>query len=381
MVSKDRKWPKSVSRSQNRKTKKWSLKTENGQNRSQKAKINIKTHQTAISLHMEVNNMKGSVKWQINQIFYESGINQIGQSKHQAKEALKTKLSGKSPVTWHVIGQNIGIFSYKTADNYREIWRQVASFAKENYKIRDVQKIDGQHIKEFIQSKIEKQVSLSMYQQYVAALYKFEMALNGYAQKHNTGNTYDFKQQIQETNSSAYQTLIKNKNERNYENPSTLIDHIKNDEHKLVAKIQYESGCRVSECTHLSLKNLKGLGNDPVTGEQKGVLYIEKAKGGKNGFKYVSVETYQKLEERLNAESSGKMSVNNGEYRNSLKKAAIKTDQQYTGSHGLRWNFAQERYEKILELTKNEAETLALVSKELFHERLNITKHYLSSAG
>ena len=363
------------------KNQKWSLKTENGQNRSQKAKINIKTHQTAVSLHMEVNNMKGSVKWQINQIFYESGINQIGQSKHQAKEALKTKLSGKSPVTWHVIGQNIGIFSYKTADNYREIWRQVASFAKENYKIRDVQKIDGQHIKEFIQSKIEKKVSLSMYQQYVAALYKFEMALNGYAQKHNTGNAYDFKQQIQETKSSAYQTLIRNKNERNYENPSTLIDHIKNDEHKLVAKIQYESGCRVSECTHLSLKNLKGLGNDPVTGEQKGVLYIEKAKGGKNGFKYVSVETYQKLEERLNAESSGKMSVNNGEYRNSLKKAAIKTDQQYTGSHGLRWNYAQERYEKILELTHNEAETLALVSKDLFHERLNITKHYLSSAG
>ena len=45
--------------------------------------------------------------------------------------------------------------------------------------------------------------------------------------------------------------------------------------------------------------------------------------------------------------------MNNDEYRKSLKKAAIKTEQQYTGSHGLRWNYAQERYEKILRINRD----------------------------
>ena len=62
----------------------------------------------------------------------------------------------------------------------------------------------------------------------------------------------------------------------------------------------------------------------------------------------------------------------------SLKEAAQTTNQEYQGSHGLRWNFARERFYKIQligGLTYDQA--LQQVSWEMKHERASITEHYL----
>lgn len=323
--------------------------------------------------------MKGSIKWQVDQIFYKSGINKIGESKHSAKEHIKSGLESKNQkATWHVMGKNLGIYSYRTADIYRDVWRQIGKYVKENYKIRDLRNINGDHIKSYLQSKVENRVAHNTFAQYSSAIEKFETALNGFSEKNGDGFKYDFSNSIKEIRNEAHHQLERFNGSREYENPKALIENIKNEEHKLVAKIQLESGCRVSECTYLSMKNMKGIGHDPVTKEEKGIIFITQSKGGKSGEKYVSPETYKELFIKIQTSVDGRFNINNGSYRDSLKKASELSNQNYTGSHGLRWNFAQDRFNEVQnDGVLNNQEALYQVSSELFHERADITKHYL----
>ena len=71
------------------------------------------------------------------------------------------------------------------------------------------------------------------------------------------------------------------------------------------------------------------------------------------------------------------MSFKKAAYLKHLKSAAEISKQQYNGSHGLRWDFAQERM-KILQKTGLLYEQcLTIVSQEMGHERADITLHYL----
>lgn len=323
--------------------------------------------------------MRGNINYQVQEIYNKSGIKQIGESKHSAKEDVRKILSEKQvTATWHEIGKQIGIFSYKTADAYRAVWKQIGAHAKAEFKVKDMEKLELKHIQSYLESKIEKGVAHSTFSQYSAAIEKLESALNGYAEKNNTGNTYKFSEGIKNAREEAHNTLERFIGCRAYDNPKEMIDAIENPIHKLVAQIQLESGSRISECTYLNKDNLRGIKNDPVTGQKKGVFFVEQAKGGKSGEKYVSTETYKKLEEEIEKAAEGRFIVKDDTYRNSLKTASEKTNQDYNGSHGLRWNFARDRFQEVQrdgKLSYEDAKTQ--VSREMLHERDEITKHYL----
>jgi hypothetical protein len=76
---------------------------------------------------------------------------------------------------------------------------------------------------------------------------------------------------------------------------------------------------------------------------------------------------------------NGLFKIDKDAYRDSLKAAAKATGQQYDirSSHGLRWNFAQERFNTLQEFGKTYDQALAQGSQELGHERAEITLHYL----
>ena len=72
------------------------------------------------------------------------------------------------------------------------------------------------------------------------------------------------------------------------------------------------------------------------------------------------------------------MEFDKNDYREALKKAALESSQDYTGSHGLRWNFARDRMEELSEKTDmTYEEKLQEISWEMGHERADITVHYL----
>jgi len=89
----------------------------------------------------------------------------------------------------------------------------------------------------------------------------------------------------------------------------------------------------------------------------------------------VAPQTYQKIADHI--QQNGNLKVNVDGYRQPLKTAAHASAQFYNGSHGLRWNFAQQRFAELQAAGKSYEKSLGAVSAELGHNRIEITTHYL----
>ena len=55
--------------------------------------------------------------------------------------------------------ERLGIYSYSTADAYRDVWKQVLSFAKREFSVKDIEKLNEEivHISQHL--KLEQGVS------------------------------------------------------------------------------------------------------------------------------------------------------------------------------------------------------------------------------
>ena len=313
--------------------------------------------------------MRGSIKWQVNEVF--KAISKIGHSKHLDKEIARN-FGAK---TWHDVGKNIGIYSYRTLDVYRDVAKQLMSYVKLEFGIKDIEKLTGEHVKSFLEYKVEQGVTFSTFQQYAAACEKLEVALNRYSEVNDRGNYYSFESDLKQVREVAKDVLEKTNPVRAYENPKDLIKNLTENEHFLIAKLQYEAGARLHEASLIKRDQLKGLDKDSFTGREIGKIGIQ-GKGGYVRDINVSADTYRELENHI--KENGFFGVDKDAYRADLKAAAEKSGQDYTGSHGLRWNFAQERFNELQEkgnLTYEQA--LKQVSEEMGHHRADITEHYL----
>ena len=314
--------------------------------------------------------MRGSIKWQVNQVF--ASINNIGQSKHESKEIARAD----GAKTWHDIGKSIGVHSYATLDDYRAIARQCMSFCKENFGLKDIEKLNGEYVAEFLNAKLESGLAKSSLQKYSAALEKLEVALNRYAEQHNTGKEYQFDEAIKEVREAVYATRESQDSSRYIENVQEKIGKIENQAHQLAAKMQYEGGARRDEIgagkyNQLTEKNLQGIKTDPKTGKEVGTVSVQ-GKGGKIREIHVSPETYRQLEQYIQKHEQFK--INYHAYRNELKSAI---GPEYTGTHGLRWAYAQDRFQELQASGRSFEQALQDVSVELGHNRPDITEHYL----
>lgn len=241
--------------------------------------------------------------------------------------------------------------------------------------MKDIEKLTGEHVKSFLEYKIEKGISYRTFQQYAAAIEKLEVALNRYSEVNNRGNFYSFESYIREVREVAKEILERTNPTRAYENPKDLIKNLTESEHFLMAKMQYEGGARLHEVSLIKQEQLKGIDMDPFTGKEIGKIEV-KGKGGYVRDINVSADTYRQVENHIR--EKGVFKVDKDAYRADLKSAAEKSEQDYTGSHGLRWNFAQERFNELQEkgnLTYEQA--LKQVSEEMGHHRADITEHYL----
>jgi len=316
--------------------------------------------------------MRGSINYQVNLVFVKSSIFQPGESKHFAKGSAR-EAGAKS---WSDLGKELKIYSYRTAESYKDSWHQAAHWCKENLGIRDVEKLRGDHIRAFLESKIADGVKHSTFQREAAALSKFENALNMFAAQTGKEGGYNFREAIREVRQEAAQILDRTVETRAYESPNSLISSILNDSYRTIASVQYEGGARINEVWKIETNDLKGMKLDPFSKEFKGYVEVT-GKGGKEREIALSIDTYKQIENIL--QEKGNMEFDKDEYRNSLKEAALLSDQDYTGSHGLRWNFAEERMEELQEHTDmTYEERLQEVSWEMGHERADITEHYLA---
>jgi len=320
--------------------------------------------------------MYGGIIWQVQEIFKKSGINRIGESKHNAKESARNELqaSGRK-ANWHALGKEMGIYSYATADAYRDVWRLLGNFAKAEFKVKDMEKLTGVHVQAFLESKIAADVTHATFLQYAAACEKLETALNSLAVRTESGRAYDFSEQIADARADAHKMLLRFEGSRAYTDPDRLVAAVRDSAHQLAAAIQRESGCRIREANRVTPGQLRGLREDVKTGQAKGWIEV-KGKGGKVREVGMSPATYAKL--KASVSNTGKrFEFNPDAYRRSLKAAAQDSGQGYEGSHGLRWSWAQERFQELQQNGASYAEAMVRVSHEMGHERGDITEHYL----
>jgi len=322
--------------------------------------------------------MRGSPVKQVQDLFHQSVINKIGESKHDAKEIARSNLTHQDKAsTWHNMGKQMGIHSYKTADAYREIWINVFRGAKENFHIKDIENLKSDHVQHYLETKINEGVSKNTFMQYASACEKLSVALNMYAEKNDTGKTYHFSNNISNVRADAHKMLERSDQSRAYENPQALINTIKNETYQLAAQIQLEAGTRINETSIFREHNLKEITEHTARGEV-GKIHLDGwvTKGGKERDVFVSKETYQRLENVINQKGEFRIK-DQTYYRSLLNEAAKESNQSYNGSHGLRWNFARDELKQFMASGKTYEESLILVSHEMGHVRGDITEHYL----
>lgn len=298
--------------------------------------------------------MRGSVIYQVTTCL--DSLNKFGSSKYEAKQELMKAGITKSGD----IAQNTGIYSENTMKNYINAGVQAFQYIREEFGIKDITKITGEHIKSYLEQR-SSEVEYKTLKIDMAGLNKLEQAINNY---NNTDVDFrsaveDFRQDIK-----LDTEYIQNINEsRALLEPEKVINSIENESHKLVADMQLNYGFRLNEVAKIDLD--KQLNNN--------ILSVQ-AKGGQIINKELNQEHLSKLQE---LSFNGIFNINKLEYGNDLKNACEVNSEHYTGSHALRHNYAQNQFESYAKAGMSYNECLRATAEDLGHHREDITHRYL----
>ncbi|WP_306532671.1 hypothetical protein [Geobacter sp.] len=235
---------------------------------------------------------------------------------------------------------------------------------------------------------VEKKRSRQTMETILSALGKFEYAINHYIEIHTLDiprlETEKLRMKFYDRSRKLLRKSSKIFDNRAYPDPIRLIAVITDGTFQLQASLQYEGGLRaegVGAPSNRRLKNplttngLLGISVDPVTGSEVGIV-ASVEKGGKETEHYVSVATYRRLEEHISRH--GKLESDYFVYVEAINTAAKATGQYAPGrgSHGLKHNFAQERYLECIKHGMNHEQALQQTSLETSHFRLRETLTY-----
>lgn len=251
-----------------------------------------------------------------------------------------------------------------------------------------VEKIMAEYLQERLAYYVQRQRSRQTMETTLSALGKFEYAVNHYLYIHAPDSPRlaieDLRMQTYAESRKLLRKSSKVFDNRAYPDPIRLIETIKDGIYQLQASLQYEGGLRTEGVgapsnrrwkNPLTKEGLCGIGLDPITGSPVGVI-VSKEKGGKETAHYVSPETYSRLESHISLH--GKLESEYLRYVEAINLAAKATNQYAPGrgSHGLKHNFAQERYQECISHGRNHEQALQQTSLETSHFRLRETLTY-----
>jgi len=312
--------------------------------------------------------MRGSVNYQVNKIYVQSGIFQPGSSKHEAKNEAMSEVNKGTP---SAVAEKTQIYSDKYDTDIKKTFHELGHHARQEFNLRDMSKLNEQHVRSFLESKIQSQ-SLNKYSSFTKIA--SHVGKIGNVLKKFDGQPRDFRSVAQSERDIAKDVLDRTTpDSRGFENPQSVIDNMSGD-HQLVGKIQLEGGLRREEACKVEHKQLKGLENDSVTGQQRGKIDVADPKGGKPREVYVSSQTYRELSQRL---ESGPIKVSEGRHGSKVAQAAREAGEARTGTHDFRYCFGATRYNECVAAGLNNEQALQQTSWEMGHERANMTAYYL----
>ena len=309
--------------------------------------------------------MRGSPIYQASQMV--NLLTVFGTSKHRAKKAARAA----GAKTWHELGRHLGIHSFSTANLYRSVWIEALRYGKETFAVKAITKLSPEIVSSFLEAKISDGLRYGSFNTYCSALEKLSLGLNKWEHQQGNNANYDWTAEIQAAKIEARDVLDRSVETRAYQDPVGLIKAISDPLYLTIAAAQYDIGARISELDHVQ----------PEQFLENKRFEIIKGKGGKDRISEFRqskpYENYRLLViENINPNYE-KFTFSRNQYRLAIKAAADKSGQPYTGSHGLRWNYAQECFQAIQQNGGTREQALVQVAHAMGHNRGDITEHYL----
>lgn len=277
---------------------------------------------------------------QIRSVWAASHIFQPGRSRFQTKrdardmlrvagiEATSARISERTPIT-----------SFRTFEAYKAVGEDFARFATAKG-VLNVRDLRAEHARDFILAKLEGGASCNTIRTIAAALAKLDTAMKSTPKKMGIPPEVCLRPGIEAVrtvfNANAPKLDIET---RAYVAPVRLVDHVRNDVHRLAARLQLVAGFRVSEVMGMNRASLLGEAYDSVLMRPCGMISV-KGKGGYRRTQFVPLDDYKAVQAHI--ASHGKLTMTYRPYLESLRRACAEAGETWSGSHALRHNHIRE---------------------------------------
>lgn len=281
-----------------------------------------------------------------------SKANGIGESK--SSEKLKSDVVGQSG---HKVSTKA--HSIKSIQNLRTVTTQYIDYLKGNHGNKVVQHINGDTAREFLSS---KNISGGSLNTYISTMAKMsdnlqKIGIDSLSRK----EVQDIRTQFKAEGINLQKDHI----DRSYTHTDQIIKNVElSSSFGLSARLGVEAGLRLDDAINSEKWRLN----------EDNSLHIS---GSKNGLDYTTVMLDPKLVQQVQEAINSHYKIDKNDYRSILKEAVEKTGQNYNGTHGLRYSFAQDRIIELKEFGYTHSESLSQISLEMGHSREEITLHYL----
>lgn len=265
--------------------------------------------------------------------------------------------------------------SYGSADKFTRVNNQMLGYAKRNFGVKKLWELKPEHIQDYVRTELIERYGMAKntLQQHSAMIGKLEIGI-----KEFLGYSVDFGNRDIASGrwvaNSVAKELSDVRHHSAYKDVNKLVSSIKDSKDKVFAMAQANGGFRFSELQYSRKENLHGIVKDKITGEEVGVIHVE-GKGGRERNCFIAVGLYEKIEGYV--EKQGHLKVNYEKYLRGLQEASKETGLSYSGSHGLRCDFAQDRYDNYISGGYSNEDALKGVSVEMGHDRTYETQTYL----
>jgi len=282
---------------------------------------------------------------------FAKALDGIGQSKRESKaeSGLKCDRSGHA--------KSDKLHSYSSLNNFQSQAKQYFEYVKEEHGTLKGN-VNNDTLTDYLKSRLDSgEIKESTANTYLSVLSNISIA-----QEHlGIAPTIDVREVGGNLNDLGHD-LGREYADRSYSNPVELVGAMeRNTEYGLSAALQYEYGLRADDATSSEKWRIT----------ESGTLEIS---GSKNGVTYETAPLSDEMRSRVESAIESGYSPSYSGYYNNLREQA---GEEWNGSHGLRYNFAQERMDELKDQGYSYREALETVSLEMGHSRAGITEHYL----
>lgn len=288
--------------------------------------------------------------------YFSKAMDGQGQSKVQSKNTsdLISQRSG------HKKSDNV--HSINTMKSFRNVTSQYTQFLKDKFgSIKG--NLNTTTATEWLEEKLnnkDEEFKGSSANTYISQLGNLQIA----ASKLGNKCDIDLKDIAGNLRDSGYD-LGKSATDRSFADANSLVSAMQNSQYAISASFQGEAGMRVDDAINSNKWQIN----------QNNTITIH---GSKNGLNYTTRELNQKLiNKAVEAKEQG-YRTSYTSYSTNLKEVANNQNQVWQGTHGLRYNYAQSRFSELQQQGYSYKESLAKVSLEMGHSRIEITLHYLN---